>query len=329
MAHDVFISYSSKDASVAKAICHFMENRGIRVWIAPRDILPGLVWSEAIVDAISSSAILVLVFSHDSNKSSQVNREVELAVSREIIIIPFRIEDIPLSKSLEYFIGPHHWLDALTPPLEKHIQTLVDKVELLLGREIKDSDRREAAGDGNPLLAEIHRITKNWVDSGCPYFILEGISPDLKALLRHPTKDIEGINDDEALLLLMASIHFGGNWISALDKCQDKRRAAALLMNAMQVSYMRPRFRALCALQACGREEIQKLPAENDTGVDASLRTLIERYVLTARMDVYLRKIKEAGDPDLSKKAAEVLREFMQYTGKASEAGSVAGLPLP
>jgi hypothetical protein len=313
MAHEVFISYSSEDSSIANAICHFIEERGIRVWIAPRDIIPGLVWSEVIVDAISESTILVLVFSLNSNKSTQVKREIEIAVSREIIIIPFRIQDTPLSKSLEYFIGPHHWLDALTPPLEKHIETLVDKVEILLGGTAKSSEHQEMDYPGNPLTAEASRIAKKWAKSDYPYYILEGLSVDLKAMLRNPPKDMEDVNEDTALLLLMASIHFGGNWVKALNRCKDKYRATKLLFNALDISYVRPRLRALCALQACGHQEIKKLLNNTDIKLDESMRILIESYILTDTVKEYLISVKDESDSDLARKASEVLREYKQY----------------
>jgi hypothetical protein len=41
MPHDVFVSYSSDDKPTADAVCATLENKGIRCWIAPRDILPG------------------------------------------------------------------------------------------------------------------------------------------------------------------------------------------------------------------------------------------------------------------------------------------------
>ena len=50
MAHDVFISYSTKDKPTADAACAALEAKGIRCWIAPRDILPGSDWGEAIID---------------------------------------------------------------------------------------------------------------------------------------------------------------------------------------------------------------------------------------------------------------------------------------
>src|SRR4051794_8601839 len=134
MAHDVFISYSTKDKPTADAVCAMLESRGVRGWIAPRDILPGMDWGEVIIDAIQASRVMVLVFSGNANKSPQIKREVERAVNKDVTVVPLRIENVQMSKSLEYFISTPHWLDALTPPLEKHLQELADTVAMLLAR---------------------------------------------------------------------------------------------------------------------------------------------------------------------------------------------------
>lgn len=135
MAHDVFISYAHQDRAVANAACSTLENSGIRCWIAPRDVTPGLDWSAEIIEAISNSQLMILIYSEHSNRSNQIKREVERAVNRGIIIVPFRIQDVPMSKSLEYFISSPHWMDALTPPLEKHLHYLAKTVRLLLDRD--------------------------------------------------------------------------------------------------------------------------------------------------------------------------------------------------
>jgi|GEM_PF-2758555 len=135
MAHDVFISHSAKDKPVADAVCATLEIGGVRCWIAPRDIVPGTQWGEAIIDAISSCTVMVLVFSSNANESQQIIREVERAVSKGIPVIPFRVEDVDPNKSLEYFISAPHWLDALTPPLEKHLGQLLSTIKLLLARK--------------------------------------------------------------------------------------------------------------------------------------------------------------------------------------------------
>jgi hypothetical protein len=136
MAHDVFICYSSQDKAVADAVCATLESRKIRCWIAPRDVLPSIPFAEALIDGINNSRLMVLVFSKNSNQSPQVMREAERAVNKGIPILPFRIEDVALSKSMEYFLSAPHWLDALTPPMEKHLQKLADTVATILGTEV-------------------------------------------------------------------------------------------------------------------------------------------------------------------------------------------------
>jgi formylglycine-generating enzyme required for sulfatase activity len=139
MAHDVFISYSSHDKPIADAICAGLEAAKIRCWIAPRDVLPGVPYGEALSEALRASQVLVLVFSSNSNCSGQVMREVESAVDKGIPILPFRIEDVQPSASLDYFVKSIHWLEAITPPLEKHLQTLAGTVRSLLKRHHVDA----------------------------------------------------------------------------------------------------------------------------------------------------------------------------------------------
>jgi hypothetical protein len=50
---------------------------------------------------------------------------VERAVHHGISIIPLRIEDVQPSRSLEFFLSMPHWLDAFTPPLDRHLQYLL------------------------------------------------------------------------------------------------------------------------------------------------------------------------------------------------------------
>jgi hypothetical protein len=130
--HDVFISYSHEDKQVADAVCNHLESHDIRCWISPRDVRPGANFQEAIIDAIASSRIMVLIFTAHSNNSQHVIRELTNAISKNVIIIPFKVEDVPLSKSMEYLISVPHWLDAMTPPLEKHIEELARTVQSIL-----------------------------------------------------------------------------------------------------------------------------------------------------------------------------------------------------
>jgi TIR domain/OmpA family len=132
VAHDIFVSYSSKDKPTADAVCATLEAAGIRCWIAPRDIAPGADWSESIVDAIERARVMVLVFSAHANDSQQIKREVERAVHKGTAIIPLRIKDVMPARSLEYFLSTPHWLDAVSPPLERHLQYLAAVVRQII-----------------------------------------------------------------------------------------------------------------------------------------------------------------------------------------------------
>lgn len=133
MAHDVFISYSTHDNAIADAACAALESAKIRCWIAPRDILPGENWSASIVDALDGCKVVLLVLSSNSNQSRQVANEIERAVSKGAAILPLRIENVAPSKELELHVSNRHWLDAVTPPFEQHLERLAEVVWKLVG----------------------------------------------------------------------------------------------------------------------------------------------------------------------------------------------------
>jgi TIR domain len=140
MPHDVFISHSSKDKVYADAVCARLESEGVRCWIAPRDILPGMSWGSAIVEAIESTRLMVLLFSSNANASPQIEREVERALNKEVPIVPLRLESVLPGKSLEYFLGTPHWLDAVTPPFEQHLEYIAQTVKTLLQHDKPGAD---------------------------------------------------------------------------------------------------------------------------------------------------------------------------------------------
>jgi hypothetical protein len=149
MGHDVFISYPHQDKVVADAACAKLEAEGIRCWIAPRDVAPGAEWAGAIVDAIDNCRVMILIFSYHANQSRQVYREVQRAFDGEKPVVPFRIENIVPQKSLAYYMGSVHWLDALTPPVERHLGKLVGSVLALVAEEAKgaEEERRKSEAD--------------------------------------------------------------------------------------------------------------------------------------------------------------------------------------
>ncbi len=179
--HDVFISYASGDKGVADGMCEALEAKAIRCWIAPRDVPPGVPYGEAIIDALAAARILILILSARSNNSPHVMKEVERVVSKEIPILPFRIEEVKLSKNLEYFLAATQWLDALPPPPENHFQSLAKHTQLLLSR-LKGEPRPEPPVPPPIPTPRTASAARMWAIGA---FVLAVTVGGLFALLRH------------------------------------------------------------------------------------------------------------------------------------------------
>lgn len=74
MSHDVFISFSSKDDAAATRIYQGLEAKGISCWMSSLSIPVGRNYQKAIIDALDSAKVMVLVFSINTNRPSPTLR---------------------------------------------------------------------------------------------------------------------------------------------------------------------------------------------------------------------------------------------------------------
>lgn len=128
MAGKVFISYASRDVVVAEKLCAALEAAQLSCWIAPRDVLAGESYAAAIVQAINSCRMVVLVLSKHAIESPHVLREVERASSKRRPVLSVRMDATELPPELEYFVSANHWLDASGGPVERIFPALVESV---------------------------------------------------------------------------------------------------------------------------------------------------------------------------------------------------------
>ena len=128
---DIFVSYASQDRDAAFRIVAYLEQNGIRCWVAPRDVPPGMEYGEAIIQGIAQSRALVLILSDQSNESQFVRKEVERAVSKTKPVLPVRIREVKPSGSLEFFISSSQWVDAWKSPMEQHLLPLVAAIKAM------------------------------------------------------------------------------------------------------------------------------------------------------------------------------------------------------
>jgi tetratricopeptide (TPR) repeat protein len=143
-----FISHAKGDAKKAQEIAASLEERGLKCWIAPRDVTAGRAYGDEIIRGIESARAFVLVLSKASNGSSFVAREVERAVSKQKPIFVIRTANVEPAPALELFISGTQWIDAFPGKLGPHIGRLAK----LLGAEgeVEGADRSDDEDDDRP-----------------------------------------------------------------------------------------------------------------------------------------------------------------------------------
>jgi TolB-like protein len=146
-APDVFISFASPDSAVATAVCAALEHEGVTCWLAPRDVMPGEFYGDAIVHAIDAAKALVVVLSENSIGSPHVLREVERASSKRHPVISLRIDRAPLPSGLEYFLNTSQWLDASGEEFGGALPKLATAVRRVIA---SPHDARPLAADRDP-----------------------------------------------------------------------------------------------------------------------------------------------------------------------------------
>jgi len=111
MAASIFISYAGRDLKAATDLCEALETAGFTCWMASRDIPPGENFQIAIVRAIRAAQVMVLVFTHNSNHSEEVAKELALASQTRLRVVPLRMEDASPSEAFAYEFATRQWID--------------------------------------------------------------------------------------------------------------------------------------------------------------------------------------------------------------------------
>jgi hypothetical protein len=129
----LFVCHSSEDAGRVDAIVAALEDRGVRCWMAPRDIKPGHDYAESILGALARSSAVLLVVSAAANASRHVRREVERSCNSNLPIIPVRIDEVALAPALDYFLGSVKIVDATRGSLASHVGHVAEVVAAVTG----------------------------------------------------------------------------------------------------------------------------------------------------------------------------------------------------
>jgi hypothetical protein len=153
MAHDIFIAHSGKDRNITAEISRHLKNAGVSCWVFPEDVKASEDVTEAIFAAMSGCKIVLLIFSFHTSDSIHIAKEVEFAVCKGKTVIPFRIDQAPLTVTMGEKLGHCHWIDATTSPMESHLKRLGSVIQSALSGQALSSTHEPLASGG--VLARI------------------------------------------------------------------------------------------------------------------------------------------------------------------------------
>ncbi len=161
---DVFICHrtAEPDQDIADAICTRLEERGLRCWIAPRNILAGSQnYERDILKGVENSRLFLLVSSFKSIYSEDCEKELKAAVLEGKALYSFRIDDTPYDGAFEKALSSVQWLDAQDDPYS-HLEQLVVDVRGILARDEREKaeleEKRLSAREKERLIAEERRV---------------------------------------------------------------------------------------------------------------------------------------------------------------------------
>jgi hypothetical protein len=154
---DIFISHSSKDSKTAMKIVSYLEENGLTCWISSRDIPAGADWAANISAAINSAKVFLLLYSRNSSASEQVSRELGIVETKpNITIIPYRMDDAPLTGSFEYFLTYAHWISVDESKKDYKLDELCADIKSIPGITIRSTtpDGSDTAVFGPPTAPQ-------------------------------------------------------------------------------------------------------------------------------------------------------------------------------
>ena len=174
--YDLFVSYASHNTEIAEYVVRRLEERGLKCFIAPRDICLGKDYASEIVRGIGHSEAVLLIFSSESDRSVYVLREINSAVSRNKTIIPLRIENFLPCAAMEFYLGPTQWMDAFPEVLDTHLDQIIAIVESVKKSSSKSEENKKIVVREACVLDVVDAIQK----LGIPYkqFTMRAIELD-------------------------------------------------------------------------------------------------------------------------------------------------------
>jgi TIR domain len=156
-----FISHSSEDSAVARAIAEILRQRGIDPWLDHERIRPGDSIPGRIEEGISGCDVILVLISESFVRSRWCRAEYEPLLSREIesgrtLVIPIRLDDaqIPSLLSAKKYTDVRDGIGGAA--MEELAETILDgHGTAVIGRLLRGNEAAKQANYGYSLLSMI------------------------------------------------------------------------------------------------------------------------------------------------------------------------------
>jgi hypothetical protein len=139
---DAFISYASADQGIAMDVVNRLENAGVSCWIAPRDIVPGVMYADALYYAIQAAPLFIVLMSKVANNSRHIARELEIAQQMHKAVVPLRIEVFESTGAFCYYTRAEQFFPWLTEP-DLAVTKIAQAAERMTEARKREAERRQ------------------------------------------------------------------------------------------------------------------------------------------------------------------------------------------
>lgn len=149
---DVFISYAHADIDFAKKVKFQLEKNSLRCWIDLNILAAGSDWRSDIGAGIMQAKLLIFLISKTSAVSDWCIKELYLAKSRSLIIIPVFFEEVELMTEVEALVHGVAPVDFIDPA---RFYESIDRLVVVIRKFLKSQD----AGAAAPAMRMIKEVS--------------------------------------------------------------------------------------------------------------------------------------------------------------------------
>lgn len=322
-----------------RSLAEQLQSAGVKTYLDQWDLRFGMNVPQWIEESIASSDYILLVctpkFAERANSMKGGVGQEKVIITGEMYyrlrpqtsFVPLLREGNPPSTAIPRYLGANKWADFRSgenfasefEELLRHIYKSPKFTKPPLGTKpvfLQFTTRVAPRTSQVASLAEVYElseIAQDWESANRAYHIVERLSDALKGMIRHPPIDMAQADEPLRSFLLLAGLHYGGNWLHWLGLNLRTQHALPTMLTALSVSYDRVRFRAFYGLQFIDTASLISTVNDASVKIGGNTKDIINRFVIPKSVMSYLKEVAQSVDNRLADKARAVIREIENF----------------